>query len=253
MSQVPLAKVPVEPESTWLSKRLALSRKRLGMSQRRLAAAMGSGYDQPMISHVESGRNGLVGRGLCKAAAALGVSIDYLLGLTNHPKPVDEIFKDVYVYDVYRKDVAWIPQIAAVVGLGKKRDIYDTTVVGLRPFPYQKLLEREINPEHCHFVTVQGDLMEPLLPDGCTILVDTSRREFQNDHIYVMHYEQQVMETFAKVIAPARLKLVNGEFDGKPYSDWYFTNFKDGSLGFPLAVFDLKAVLGEVMWVETFL
>ncbi len=43
-----------------------------------------------MISHIESGRSGLVRDGLVKAAQVLDVSVDYLLGLTDDPAPVDD-------------------------------------------------------------------------------------------------------------------------------------------------------------------
>ena len=43
-----------------------------------------------MISHIESGRSGLVRDGLVKAAQVLDVSVDYLLGLTDDPVPVDD-------------------------------------------------------------------------------------------------------------------------------------------------------------------
>ena len=43
-----------------------------------------------MISHIESGRSGLVRDGLVRAAQVLDVSVDYLLGLTDDPAPVDD-------------------------------------------------------------------------------------------------------------------------------------------------------------------
>ena len=43
-----------------------------------------------MISHVEHGRRGLLLDGTVKAAQVLGVSLDYLVGLTDDPTPVDE-------------------------------------------------------------------------------------------------------------------------------------------------------------------
>ncbi len=40
-----------------------------------------------MISHVEANRSSLLYDGLVKAARVLGVSIDYLAGLTDDPTP----------------------------------------------------------------------------------------------------------------------------------------------------------------------
>ncbi len=44
-----------------------------------------------MISHVENNRTGLVRDGLIQAARVLGVSTDYLLGLTDDPTPAAEL------------------------------------------------------------------------------------------------------------------------------------------------------------------
>ena len=232
-----------------LGQRLSSSRKRLGLSQRELAAEMGRGYDQTMISHVETGRSGLVGEGLSKAATALGVSIDYLFGLTDTPAPVSELV----THGSDPNPVAWIPKLAAVVGDGRGGEPYDTTIVDRVPFHRRRLTEREINPESCHFVTVQGDSMEPTLPDGCTVLVDTSRRVYQDDGILVMRYEQQVMEKVLRYLEPVRFKKVAGYWDGEPYSDFYFGSDKQGSGTWPVQLFDIKEVFGEVMWVERFL
>ena len=65
-----------------LGERLAKARKRAGMLQADLAAAMGPRYDRPMIVHIEAGRKHPRLEGLARAAQALGISTDYLLGLT---------------------------------------------------------------------------------------------------------------------------------------------------------------------------
>ena len=73
-----------------LAERLLESRKRAGLSQHRFAIELGERYDQSMISHIEGGRSGLVRDGLVRAAQVLDVSVDYLLGLTDDPTPVDD-------------------------------------------------------------------------------------------------------------------------------------------------------------------
>ena len=73
--------------------RLKQSRKRAGLTQGELADGMGGRYDRSMISHVESGRVNFLTNGLAKAALALNVSTDYLLGLSDDPTPAAELFK----------------------------------------------------------------------------------------------------------------------------------------------------------------
>ena len=73
-----------------LGVRLAESRKRAGWSQHQLAIELGGRYDQSVISAVENKRSSLRLTGAVKAAQVLDVSLDYLLGLTDDPTPVDD-------------------------------------------------------------------------------------------------------------------------------------------------------------------
>ena len=73
-----------------LGVRLAESRKRAGWSQHQLAIELGGRYDQSVISAVENKRSSLRLTGAVKAAQVLDVSLDYLLGLTDDPAPVDD-------------------------------------------------------------------------------------------------------------------------------------------------------------------
>ena len=77
-----------------IGKRLAESRKRVGLSQHRLAVELGERYSQPMISMVESDRKALRFDGMVQAARILEISTDYLAGLTDDPTPVDDRVRD---------------------------------------------------------------------------------------------------------------------------------------------------------------
>ena len=70
-----------------LGRRLAAARKRAGMTQAELAAALGERYDQSVVSAVERDRTALRLEGAVRAARALSVSLDYLVGLTDDPEP----------------------------------------------------------------------------------------------------------------------------------------------------------------------
>ena len=65
------------------SKRLAQARKRAGLTQVDLAAALDR--DRSLISHLERGQTGKMAEVLRNVARELGVSSDYLLGLTDNP------------------------------------------------------------------------------------------------------------------------------------------------------------------------
>lgn len=70
---------------------MAAKRRELRISQIQLAAAMGDRYNRQMISHVENGRSALLFDGIIQAARVLGVSIDWLAGLTDDPRPAAEL------------------------------------------------------------------------------------------------------------------------------------------------------------------
>ena len=70
---------------------MAAARRRAGLAQVELAVALGDRYNQPMISMVERSRSSLLLDGAVKAAKELGVSLDYLTGLTDDPTPAAEL------------------------------------------------------------------------------------------------------------------------------------------------------------------
>ena len=236
-----------------LSDRLASARKRASLSQRQLAAKMGGRYDRTMISHVETGKSGLVGDGLSRAAMVLGVSIDYLFGLTDEPAPVSELIKSAGMNGSCSPEIAWIPQIAAVVGTGKGGDPYDTTVIDRLSFPSKWFQDRQVNPDNCLLVTVEGDLMAPTLPHGCTIPVDTDRCEPQHDRIFVMRLEIQIVEERVKSLIPMRFDLHTSVYEGQRYEDWYVSSDNSQGSVLPLSLCQEANIIGEVIWVHRFL
>lgn len=222
-----------------LGERLASARKRVGMSQRQLAAAMGERYDQTMISHVETGRSGLVGDGLSRAAEVLGVSIDYLFGLTNDPRPADLL---ALTADTLRSDPSdWvrIPKVAALVGGIMYK--YDDTVVDHQPFSREWMEQHDLAPANCHLAEVAGKFMEPTLPDGSTILIDLSRRDFRSDCVYIM--EMQLDYRAEPDTALVARRVTWNEKAG----DWRYYNDAGGFAPSPFLA--PPTVIGEVRWV----
>ena len=234
-----------------LSERLARARKRVGLSQRQLAAAMGGRYDQTMISHVETGRSGLVGEGLTKAATILGVSIDYLFGLTDDPTPTAQLTPATGLHASEMLDIALIPRVASVVGSETAIKEYDATILERLPFSHSWLAEHRIDPDNCHLIKVQGDLMEPTIPDGCSILVDVSVQQFKDDGIFLLQFQQRIIERTLKYLTPVRLTLDSSIYDGVDYRDWYISFDKDNKFRWPLSLYDVTNIIGEVLMVLT--
>lgn len=186
-----------------LGERLAESRKKVGLSQVELGTGMGDRYDQKAVSAVECGRSGLLLDGLMNAAKELDVSTDWLLGLSDDPRPVTDLLS--YIDNLARMtteqrngsaaftDPSGIDcpvRVLEVVSVaGSCAEAYDETPIGALWFREDWFREMGINAPLCNVIRVVGDSMEPTLPDGCSILVDRGRRELHNRRIYVMRNE----------------------------------------------------------------
>ena len=242
-----------------LGERLAESRKRAGKTQVDLAVALGR--DRTLISHIEAGRNGLLSDGLAKAATELGVSADYLLGLTDDPTPAAERSGnqshsvDEFAYPVQEEHSYSNPHAIAQVRAGYNIDeandqdgiwnvpirevrpaagsgaeVFGEEVVGYVPFRRNWLVQHDIDPAQADIVQVSGDSMEPTLPDGCSILVDRKRREIQPKHVYVLRNEDGLV-----------VKRVDRNRDG-----WWVLS--DNPSWLPLVLTEGTDIIGEVRW-----
>lgn len=163
-----------------LGERLAQARKQRGISQVALAAAMGRNYTQSMISHVERGRKRLVAEGLAEAARVLGVSADYLLGLTDNPgqHPSSEARKGGEA-----ESIVEIHEINGVVSPGNS---FDPTPKSAAALPRQLFWSMGINPSDCFLVRFQGDSMLPSLPEDCRLLIDRRSQLPTNQKVFLL-------------------------------------------------------------------
>ncbi len=75
-------------------------------------------------------------------------------------------------------------QIAAAAGGGAF--IEDAPPDGQAWFRRDWLDKRAIDPTQCLVIGVKGESMEPTLPDGCSVLVDKTRRRRRADRIFVV-------------------------------------------------------------------
>ena len=234
-----------------LGKRLVSSRKRAALTQGELADAMGDRYDRSMISHVESGRVNFLTDGLVKAALALNVSIDYLLGLSDDPTPaaqLSQVSQSSHVGQLLTvandepQDIVKVPKVAAVPGSGMKS--YDNSVINWVPFRHDWLSDNGISPYHCSLVEVQGAEMDPPLENGCTALLDHHVEELQAWHIYVLETARELVVRWAyrRDISDVWTFFDHGATRRKTRPD--------GSEWCELDSTDVIRIVGEVKWAS---
>ena len=199
-----------------VGERIRKARQAAGLLQVDLAAAMGDRYDSGTISRVESGKSSLRLDGLANAAKELQVSTDYLLGLTDDPTPYSQLTRRLAQLDALEHEIEgdnpligfdgpnWdaqdqlddaryveIHEVEAAAGSGML--IEGAPVKGRLAFQRDWLRRNRIDPDQCTVIAVSGDSMEPTLPDGCSILVDHSRRTRRRGKIYVLQDDDTLL------------------------------------------------------------
>ncbi len=223
-----------------LARRLAEARKEAGLSQFQLALELGDRYGQSMISHVEAGRTSLLLDGAVKAAQTLGVSLDYLTGLTDNPAPaatlaakVSELDdasavttdeEDGHSIDVMELDTA--AGTGAVVDFERVKD-------RIR-FRQSWLRKHGLVARQCKVIGVKGTSMEPTLTDGCSILIDLNRRSRLVGHIYVVRTDDGLIVKRAGKNRAGNWQLVS---DNPDKQEWPTLRWPDDA-----------DVIGEVKW-----
>ena len=122
-----------------------------------------------------------------------------------------------------------IREVSPAAGSGA--DVFGEEVVGYVPFRKGWLAYHGIDPEQADVVQVSGESMEPTLPDGCSILVDRSRRELQPKRIYVLRNEDGLV-----------VKRVDRNRDG-----WWVIS--DNPAWLPVSLTEETDIVGEVRWL----
>ena len=234
--------------------RLAAARKHAGLTQVELAAALGDRYDRSMISIAEHNRSALLFDGAVKAAETLGISLDYLAGLTDDPAPAARLASDLADARAKASEledaaalpakpaggrvlpfahaetrlVAFVQDVGLAAGAGANAE--DERVLGNLTFRTSWLKRHGLSPEHCRVIEVVGNSMEPTLQHRAIVLVDFLRNVRRHGKIFAVRY----------VDGPV-VKRLRHDKDG-----WWLDS---DNLMYPSMPWLRDAeVLGQVMW-----
>ena len=218
------------------------------MAQVDLAVALGDRYNHSVISKVEHGKSALRLEGAVKAAQTLGVSLDYLTGLTDEPTPSAQLAARVSeledaqarpagaeggsrILAFARPGIRTVPLVqhaAIAAGAGAAAD--DESLLSYVPFRDDWLRRHGLNAEHCRVIEVVGRSMEPTLENGAVILVDFQRTTRRRDKVCAVRTED------GPVVK--RLRHDDGGW-------WLVSDNEDYR---PVPWPPGAAVLGQVMW-----
>ena len=132
--------------------------------------ALGYRYDQSMISHVEAGHSVLLLDGAVKSPRKLGVSLDYLVGLTEDPTPSAELVIGGITPEIRRLPAARpmpVRRLRTAAGSGALDP--DEEVKAYAYFRHEWLSRQGLVADRCSSISVMGESMEPTLPEGCVL------------------------------------------------------------------------------------
>ena len=129
------------------------------------------------------------------------------------------------------RDPVDVNEVAAAAGGGAV--VFDETVVGRLWFRRDWLGRHAIDPKQCNIISVNGESMEPILPSGCSILVDRSqgRRRRREGRIFVLRTEDGLVVKRAGKDAEGNWRI-ESEHPAWPPVPWS----------------DTTEIIGEVRW-----
>lgn len=226
-----------------IGKRLREARKRAGLTQRELGERVGTAFTQ--ISMLETGNTTASLRNAARIAAAISVSTDFLVGYADDPRRTDELVQELELAKrnggqheaadpnvrLTSEDVA-ILEVDAVAGpdaLSRRKH-----VIGHMRFTREWLRARNLVGDRCRVIRVQGESMEPTLPERESILVDLSRNKRRDGKIFVVRHGNELL-----------VKRTVEQSDG----DWVLVSDNADKHAWPNMAWPTDAaVVGQVCW-----
>ena len=217
-----------------------------GMTQLQLAAATAN--TRELISMVEHGRTGLSVANLSAAAMALGISTDFLCGLSRDPTPADQLADLAASRDLDDQesragtaddgDYIGVSDFATAAGGGAVVD--DERVTGRIKFRRTWLARHGLVAQQCRVIQVLGESMEPTLVDGCAILINHASRRRRVGRLFVVRTDDGLI-----------VKRAGRDRSGA----WQLVSDNPNKQAWPTRPWPADApVIGEVKWAaRTFL
>ena len=216
-----------------------------GLSQTELAKLTGSSCSQ--VSGIEHDQAGASLHTAIVIANALNTSLDYLVGRVDNPKPACEMAPELKTKTARIQDLEeghaeplapdWrehvgIDQLDTTVGADGA--VRDETVTRRLKFPYPWLRKHGLRAHACRIVRMTGEAMEPTIPDGSAILVNTAATERRDGSIIVVRIgDHQVVRRLTH----------------NPEAGWLLSNDNPDKTGWPTESWpDNATIVGEIKW-----
>ena len=200
-----------------------------------------------LITNVEAKRISFSAKRWVQAAQALGVSTDYLAGLTDNPAPSATLATELAQERAKVSELDDASAVATDEADGHSVDVMelDTAAGAGAVVDFERVKDRirfrqswlrkhGLVARQCKVIGVKGTSMEPTLTDGCSILIDLNRRRRTEGHLYVIRTDDGLIVKRAGKSRAGNWQLVSDNPDKK---EWPTLRWRDNA-----------EVLGEVKW-----
>lgn len=130
-------------------------------------------------------------------------------------------------------------EIALAAGSGRAHQVIENHGLKLR-FAKSTLRKRSVMADNAYCVTVAGNSMEPVLPDGTTIGIDTGNTTIKNGDIYALDHAGELRVKMVYRLPGGGLRLRS--FNSDEWPDEHYTEAE--------AAENIK-ILGRMFWSST--
>lgn len=106
-------------------------------------------------------------------------------------------------------DLVPLPRLSIKASAGGGLIPIDENVEGFIAIKREYLRMIDVSPSHAHIAQLSGNSMKPTLLDRDLIVVDTSKTEVLNEHIYAVVYGETVLAKRIQLLWDGSLKLIS--------------------------------------------
>lgn len=237
---------------TTFALRLKTARLDKGLSQSELADK--AGVSQALITKIESGK-AQESRKASKLAAVLSVDTDWLVTGKEPNKiipkapPVESNAHWLGGFDLWDDDtpldddevaLPFFREVKLSAGSGAITQVIENHGFKLR-FAKSTLRKAGVQQDHAYCVTVEGCSMEPVLPNGCTVGVNTIDTAIQDGKAYAIDQNGELRVKLLYKIAGGGIRVRS--YNRDEYPDEIITG---------VALDEFK-ILGRMFWYSVLL
>lgn len=120
-------------------------------------------------------------------------------------------------------DVCLVKEVDVKASAGTGRLVFQEDPLASSPFRADFLRAVGVKPQHALLLTVAGQSMEPTLPDGSSVLVDTSQKTIHGGRIHVVRIDDELLVKRLEK-TDGKIAVVSDNPDKEQFPTRTFTN-----------------------------